>query len=382
MKRLILLATMMVAVLASCEKHEIQNEVINEIGFTSNVGKQTKAIVDNSTYLRTQTFGAYAYSHQVGTGASGADKVATVMPNVEISDATPNDNAPTWKATAAHGSFYWPNDSRTTMNFYVYSPYLNSDANNTNKNSTSQGEDKHINGTISHSEGTGFSLSGYRHDNMYVDFMVGSPVYDAKYNVIASNGTVPVVFNHQLTQLVFKVKTSLAYSGITFTVNSITLNKINNVGTYTNSNLTYTNANTKGQWANGVWNPTSETTTYNVFPATGESAAVVGFDDPQTQAVEENTLTTTAMTVIPQNLVYNRTPTGSEQSFTINYTIAGTNVANETVERTVEFATAADQLWGVNKKIIYTITIGLNEIKFNPSVAAWTEETAGTTIKQ
>ncbi|MBQ6572957.1 MAG: fimbrillin family protein, partial [Bacteroidales bacterium] len=163
MKRLILLATMMVAVLASCEKHEIRNEVINEIGFTQKVGKQTKAIVSN-TYNDNQPFGVYAYSVQT---VDNTTNTATVMPNVEI---VKNDS---WKANTTHGKFYWPNDSRTTLSFYAYSPYL---ASEDGIASSATDNDKKINGIITHSENNGLKLEGYVHSNQYVDFMVADPV--------------------------------------------------------------------------------------------------------------------------------------------------------------------------------------------------------------
>ena len=46
MKRLIFIASLaMLAV--GCQKTEIQNEVLTPIGFSTEVGKQTRAIVDN-----------------------------------------------------------------------------------------------------------------------------------------------------------------------------------------------------------------------------------------------------------------------------------------------------------------------------------------------
>ena len=62
------------------------------------------------------------------------------------------------------------------------------------------------------------------------------------------------------------------------------------------------------------------------------------------------------------------------QSFTINYTISGKGVATETISKTFDFLAAANSpQWIANKKITYTLTIGLNEITFTPSVAAWSD---------
>ena len=65
------------------------------------------------------------------------------------------------------------------------------------------------------------------------------------------------------------------------------------------------------------------------------------------------------------------------QSFTIVYRIAGTGVASETVSKTVDLAvTGGVNEWNNNKKITYTVKIGLNEITFEPSVATWVDEPA------
>ena len=67
------------------------------------------------------------------------------------------------------------------------------------------------------------------------------------------------------------------------------------------------------------------------------------------------------------------------QSFTIEYTISGTGVATETVVKTFEFADATTPApeWEPNKKITYTLIIGLKEIKFAPSVVDW-DSTSGS----
>lgn len=353
MKRLILLATM-VAVLASCEKTEIQNEVLNEIGFSQKIGKQTKAIVDGSEFSTSQPFGVYAYAYQDGTHKN------MVMNNVEIAyQEITVDNTTTnvWKATGST-KYYWPNDDKTHINFFAYSP------SSTNASTVADHEKLYFvtgegNG-VSHTKENGLNLTNYQHTNKYVDFMVATPVIGAKYNVKAINGTVPVMFHHQLTQLIFTVKTSEEYVtngvGPEFTINSITLNGINNQGTYACTNVTDT-------WADGVWSQQTGDATYEVFPVTNESA---------TKVTKTNILKTTPITVIPQTLAAN------SQSLKINYTIEGEGVATETVERTIYFngvknnaQTPTALVWDVNKKITYNIVIGLKEILFQPTIDDW-----------
>ncbi len=345
MKRLILLATM-VAVLASCEKTEIQNEVLTPIGFSSNVGKQTKAIVDGTTYPGSQPFAVLAYSHQGNT-------VTKVMDNVEIRKQDGD-----WKASS--GKYYWPNDATTTMNFYAYSPAIYATAPADIENHMK------MNGTITAeaTDANGINITNYTHTNMYVDFMVADNVTGATYsdqngNVTGTPDKVPVVFKHKMTQILFNVKLNAEYTGVTFTLNSITLNDIQNQGVVTSGNLTAKDAST--------------TTDYVVFPAkaTTDENGAPGLPNDQTGTLELSTTATgyttsgiMPVTMIPQDI--------NGKQITVVYSIEGTGVATETVTKTIDLPTAI--AWAANKKITYALTIGLHEILFEPSIIDWNPE--------
>ena len=359
------------AVLAvGCQKTEIQNEVQNQIGFSTEVGKQTRAVVATA-FDQTQPFGVYAYGYDNGTANANP-----VMSNVEIAKI---EDAK-WGATGTV-KYYWPNNANSTLNFYAYSPYIGSNIDFSGNAKTLPAHQK-MTATPTHSETAGLSISGYTHTNMYVDFMVATPVIGAKYGDQggdASEGAtvVPAVFHHEMTQIVFKVNTDKAYEGVTFTVENITLNKIGKAGAYVNPMVK------TSTFALGRWTTTDYTGSYQIFPQTAydESAApngcpTSGFTTQTTAVVDAtNTLTTEGVTMLPQTI------TEDTQSFTITYRIAGTGVAEETVTRTVEFfdfnprnAAGANQTlvnWANNKKITYSVRIGLNEIYFNPTVDNW-----------
>ena len=394
MKRLILLATMMVAVLASCEKHEIQNEVINEIGFTSNVGKLTKAIADGNKvtdYFKSQPFGVYAYSYQNGT------YTADVMSNQEVAYQT-EDGASSWKATGST-KYYWPNDSRTTLSFYAYSPFNG----NGNGNGNADAKHQQLNGRIAHSitytdntkkeDGCTpvLTLSEYTHNNMYVDFMVSDPVTQQKYGTNANNkGTVNLTFRHKLTQLTFNVSCGV-YPSVDFKILDIKLVNLTRQSTFT--------SNASTQWSTG----SADTIAYVVYPAKLRVAAADGAAEINPNGADaivnadanndneedfvtvknyggQNTpvsLTTTPITVIPQTLNEN------SQYLRIRYEVSGTGVAKEEVIKYVYFngvnntATPSTAIvWAPNKKITYNLVIGLNEIKFNPTIEDWSPETS------
>ena len=374
MKRLIIVASL--AILAvGCQKTFVQNEVQTPIGFSTEVGKQTRAIAQVSgngsgDYFKTQPFAVYAYGHQAET-----NKKNTIMDNVEIFYDSEDAK---WRANDGL-TYYWPNDPRTKINFYAYSPA---------QSATDYAKHQELTGTVSHSETDGFTLRGYEHSNMYVDFMVGRPVLEATFSdqdgsngEVASLSSVPVSFNHQMTQIVFNVKTNKPYGAdtqttnddVTFTVQSITLNNINNTANYVHTSTpSYTDTQTK--FTHGVWGGQAGTVSYPVFPAVKLSGQNVngnpdiGADEAAKTVNHETSWTTTPVTMIPQTFAAD---TDHDQSFTIVYTIEGKGVATETVSKTVDLKTNAHTAWAINQKITYNVVIGLNEITFSPTVATW-----------
>lgn len=365
MKRFLLLASMVVFIAAGCTKTTIQNEFQKTMDFSVQSGKLTRAIVQNGDDYEGQNFGVFAYGYQtIDATTPTADRI---MNDVMI---TYSGSPAAWKA--ATGVYYWPNDPRTKIDFYAYSPAsgtINSSAANHQK----------LNGTVScdvvanNDVHDGIAVAGYTHSNMYVDFMVAEPVTGATYtnpnggtttDDVAEDdyGKVPVVFAHKMTQIVFKVKPSQVYAGVTFTVNKITLNNIKNNGDYNKT-------------AEGVWTTTDNVNQdgYVIFPAksetTSDGAPGLQADETAKPITTNDFLVTQPVTMIPQALA------ADAQSFTIEYIIEGENVANETVVKTIDFASATPSSiateWAPNKKITYILNIGLNEITFEPEVGVW-----------
>lgn len=427
MKRLFIIASL--AILAvGCQKTEIQNEVQNQIGFSTETGKMTRAIVQNDpsnptanvTYPSSQPFGVYAYGWQKendGSQVTGGAAGALVMNNVEVSytEATAN-TAAKWAVTTDNTTttkYYWPNDPRTTLNFYAYSP-----AQPTTGVNSEMDPHQELTGRISHNETDGLALTDYVHSNMYVDFMVATPVLGATYSdqdgtegTATSLSSVPLSFGHKMTQVNFTVKIADTeqYPNVDFTINSIVLNNIVSNGTYTydytpavkdeNGQVT-TQAQVTEAWGDAT---SPATASYKIYPATkvpystqtdypysygapaltnaeSETSEVVVILEtdaatPTTKTNPGRSFSTTPVTMIPQTLTNTDAQNDVDQSFTISYTISGTGVATETVVKTFDFAdaSATAPAWEANKKITYTLTIGLNEITFSPTVANWSD---------
>lgn len=393
MKRLIIVASLAILALG-CQKTFVQNEVQTPIGFSTEVGKQTRAIVDE--YSVDQPFAVFAYGYD-------NDEVNQnrVMDHVEVGEVSTG----VWKAQDGF-TYYWPNDPDNYLNFYAYSP-----SNGVTKEDTKKEHQKlHFDTTVQsygvkHDETSGLIITGYDHSNMYVDFMVADPVLKATY--VDKNGdgtedsdgsTVPANFHHEMTQINFVVKIAdqASYPGVDFTFKSIVFNNVYKKATYTNSSLV---SNSNG-FATGRWE-TSVPSEFTIFPvkkydATTAANGAPGINADETEVVlhtddrEDNQQTaevepsspakvsfsTTPITMIPQTLTAStpvNTINGGGQSFTINYEISGKGVATETISKTFDFVTAGTNAvqWVANKKITYVLTISLNEITFTPSVEDW-----------
>ena len=339
MKRFYVTAAIAASLLATgCQKTYVIDEVRTPIGFSTEVGKQTKVIVNDETYLVDQPFGVFAYGKQ-GTTST------TVMENVIISQVAVESSNKVWKATDGN-TYYWPNDPTTKLSFYAYSPYSKADGAVGMKKNPSYVEPAGENAG-------GIKIEGYVHADQTLDFMTASAENrtfkepDGAGETPEKEGTVKLTFKHQLTQLVFAVKKADNYAGIDMTLQSITLNNIGNTATFEN-----------GEWGT----PSTYSGTYDV-----DYSAVTDKTFTKTGAV-----TSKGMTVIPQALADESGTTSNGQTMTIVYEISGTGVAKETVTKTVDLYTQNLTKWEPNQKITYNISIGMQEILFNPSVSTWT----------
>lgn len=407
MKRLFFVATLAIMA-AGCQKTFVQNEVQTPIGFSTEVGKQTRAIVDE--YSADQPFAVFSYGYD-----NGVANPNPVMDHVEVGEVSTG----VWKAKDGY-TYYWPNDPDNYLNFYAYSPSNGVTLEDTKKEHQKLHFDTQVPlYGVTHDETSGLIITGYDHSNMYVDFMVADPVLKATY--VDKNGdgeeegdpaisTVPANFHHEMTQINFVVKIAdqASYQGVDFTFKSIVFNNVYKKANYTNTSL---NKESDG-FVTGIWDTSISTPSeFTIFPvkkydATNAANGAPGINADETivvlhtdnraatnetpESLKKLTFSTTPVTMIPQTLIQtvadNPETVGDDesvagQSFTINYEISGKGVATETISKTFDFydnnATAE---WLPNKKITYTLTISLKEITFTPSVTAWDPTTGSYDI--
>ena len=345
-------------------------------------------------YSDDQPFAVYAYAYQNGRYKN------VVMDNVEV--AKGNDG---WKANDDI-TYYWPNDPNTKIDFFAFSPYIQRPDSNPNDTVDDESQDASADkphqlmavASLTHDKATGLAFTGYTHENPYVDFMEATPVDDATFSdpdgtatgTSLINGQVPLTFNHKMTQVVFKVTTPKVFPGVKFTVSNITLKNVKDKGGYSNGNWTYD--------FSGV----DTRRIYTVFPADSDQGADL-VNEPTTGTVEPAVVldytnagpeaavalkSTTPVTMIPQSMTKaSKASIAGEdtyatetaaQMFSITYSIEGKGVAAETVTKHIPFfAFDADRAvdWIPNMSVVYTVSIGLNEITFMPSVAKWADDT-------
>ena len=184
------------AVTASCTKNVIDLPSGGSISFAPVAEKSTKAIIEGTSYPTTESFVVSAY-HE------GSDAY------FEDLEASYNNSIALWETSTAE---YWP--LAGSLDFIAYSP------------SSATGV------TI---DSDGVSATDYTIQTSAQ--MTTDLCYAAATVADCSNHpeSVPLVFNHALSQVVFRVKAASYYANTTLTLNSLSIAGIYSVGDFTGS---------------------------------------------------------------------------------------------------------------------------------------------------
>lgn len=343
MKKSLFLAALATIALASCTQNESIVER-QEIGFSPLQYKavNSKAIIEGNKYPSDLAFGLYAY-HSDGTNN-----------NVYINNATCSYDA-TAKTFVSNPVAYWPLSG--TLGMVAWSP-------------SSIGASY----TLAEKKLSVLFAAAGREANP-VDLMYSTPLtgltkddqtvgYDAKEdNVVDGGNGVGITFNHALSQIVVNAKVAQAYAGATFTINSISLQGMND-----NATLTVTEGG--NQVTSWVWDDTKK-----------EDNAVFKILDQDQQAnytTADAPQFGDAVLVIPQEL-REKTSQQSTQQLKITYSMTvdpGTpNDATDDV--TTSTTKYVDLNSGTNdaltkldmgKKYTLNLTLYADRILYSPSI--------------
>lgn len=350
MKKLFFIAAIAGATLVSCSKNEVTpSDGQNEITFaTPVVGVHTK--VQNGEigveYNTDEHFGVYAL-HSAGnytTWGDGTLYMGTTGAGLEcLKDGTENYWAPS-------SPYYWPKEGKLT--FAAYSPF-------------------EVIGTVTYGA-TGLSVISHQVDvntSRHVDFLYAPRVYnyeessmnsstkeeeagddDSKYKYDGVN----ILFEHAMSSIVFKVARAASIDASTvITLNSITLENIKMQADF-NENIT-------------------DGSTYNASPSWSNWAIpqnVVTFATPTAltaSLVEYVNNSDDDVILIPQVL-------SDDVKVVLNYDIKnpGGHTINQVTTIQLNSHTPA---WGMGTRYTYNITIGMEEIIFDPAVTPWSDVT-------
>ena len=348
MKRIILLAASAMAILAGCVKNEVRvNAPDKEITFQT---VSTKA--GGAAFETNKHFFSYAYflEKEKNWDDNHAEAKAYID-NALITYITPASGKGYW---AAADTYYWPKQGSLT--FFAWTD-------NTIHNPTSNPAPSVGTGaTVSCAHDTGIKITDYSvKDNLNKDILVAEIAKNKKSNESATgtweNG-VPTVFRHALAKVEFKVNKKMDYPNVKFRVKSITLNKVSTRGTFTQ----YQSNPNPENWG---WNGWGIQEDLIVFTGDKEVTATddAGTFDKLTPSATDYSI------VLPQVLKDKIDP-----KLTIVYEIitsyTGTDVT-ETVTDTKALNGIYTSNWECNKKYVLGITLGLNEIYWDPSVEDW-----------
>lgn len=346
-KHLFYIAAACVA-LASCVKNEVRvNAPDKEITFQTVSTKAGGAAFDTNKH-----FFSYAYFLEDGKtwDANHADAKAYINNALITYDPGTSTGEGHWVAA---DTYYWPKQGSLT--FFAWTD-------NTIHNPTSNPTPSVTGATVTLAHDSGIKIENYSvKDNLNKDILVAEIAKDKKSNTSATGDWkqgVPTVFRHALAKVEFKVNKKIDYTNVEFRVKKITLTKVSTKGIFTQYQ---TNPNPENWGWNG-WGFQEDLPVFTGDVKVTETAAAGAFNELPPS-------TTDYFIVLPQGLKDKTEPT-----LTIEYEIitsyTGTPVT-ETVIDTKDLKDIYTDDWKCNKKYVLGITLGLNEIYWDPSVVDW-----------
>ncbi|MBR5857242.1 MAG: fimbrillin family protein [Bacteroidales bacterium] len=379
MKKFFLFATLVGVALTSCVKDELSQEAMQqqEITFAAPVvTPSTKAVNEVGTdYTNGLSFGVWGFYYANGYDAfaNGVEYMpgnatgAITAGGLEISD-----NSGVWKN--ATNTYYWPKNGSLTFN--AYAPYS---------------EASHASVTAKGIQFTDYDVTSTAN----VDLLYSERIEDKTANDNTGKEGVDVVFKHALSSIRFAVKTADTYTGTTITLTGITLKNVYSVADFNQGLTDAADAETPELEIDGTGALVKDGTAYKNFlwsgwaTQTDYSVASIysgGVVTATPVYVHNGTATATEnvsdLILLPQDL--------TNVVLSVDYTI--TNPGGTVIEQNGTISLYGNDgvedgqtdriihAWERGKRYTYTISIGLTEIKFDPTVTPWVDITVGGSI--
>lgn len=344
------------AALASCVKNEVRvNAPDKEITFQTVSTKAGGAAFENDKHF-------FSYAYFLEKDKTWDPDFASAKPYIDNALITYDAPAPGKGHWAAKDNYYWPKQGSLTFFAWTDNTIHNPASNPAPSVGTGA--------TVTCAPKTGIKIENYSvMDNLNKDILVAEIAKDKKNNEKVTGRDwsegVPTVFRHALAKVEFKVNKKINYQNVEFKVKSITLNNVSTKGTFTQGSPDETTG-----WK---WSDWAETDNLSVFTGDEEVTTTATKLDPNTTPGK-----TDYFIVLPQT--FNDTPT-----LTIVYDIITSYITGQHVTETVEETKALNAIypknWESKKKYVLGITLGLNEIYWDPSVEGWDENSTVNDIE-
>ena len=320
----ILVATLLAV--TSCTGDDILTDTKVPMTFTCNAIAQTRAEGDPVAYDG-PAFGVAAMHHGQSNGPTAT--VTKYIDNAEVS----KQEGSGWVTDPI---YYWPHQG--TMHFAAYSPHMPGLT------------DSNVSITLPRQYGDGYTYSGTidgQKNLMFADEQYGS-YYDN-----FQNGSVPVIFNHALTQVRFRAKMSTASAGTTFNIKSLQLVNVRSRG---NAQFTHDGTSWNTENRDSLW------TVEKTFPVPSDYDAQ-HLDDYNVSTTDMTGITDTpkefpgCLYLMPQQL-YADTESQYPQQLQVTYTITSGSVEGAPITKTVPLKNVGTiDKWTVNKSVLYTLIV-------------------------
>lgn len=332
--------------LASCVKNEVRvNSPDKEITF------QTVSTKAGAAFETNKHFFSYAYFLEEGKNWDDNHVDAKAYIDNALITYDPGTSAGEGHWVAAN-TYYWPKQGSLTFFAWTDNTIHNPTSNPTPNVGTGA--------TVSCAHDTGIKIKDYSvKDNLNKDILVAEIAKNKKSNETAT-GTwkqgVPTVFRHALAKVEFKVNKKTNYPNVEFRVKKITLTEVSTRGTFTQGSPAE-------NWGWDGWGLQEALSVFTGDVKVTETADAEAFNKLTPSATDYHI-------VLPQVLKDKTDP-----KLTIEYEIITSYVAGkpvtETVKDTKDLKDIYKNDWECNKKYVLGITLGLNEIYWDPSVEAW-----------
>lgn len=359
MRKNIFIALSACVALAACTKNEVRPVVADQqITFQAVVNKpSTKAMIDNTAYPITETFGSVAYK----VDASSSAELYIPVSEVKYGSTTGESTTTFWTTDTP---YYWPKETGSTLTFFSYSPY------NYSETPASPISVTHA------SDGLTFTDYSVK-EHQQTDLMVADKVENQTKNTTTNTGGwtqkgVPTVFHHKLAQIV----------GINFQTFSAT-----------SDTYDYAHGHTSGSYVAGdkqfvikeigiknFYEQGTLVTSTDTWTPTGSVT------DSYTWSNTDITLSSGSATSSSFYLILPQSHSAEGAKLYVKYQILtytdSSNHATETIEVTTPFSTihGTGAKWEMNKKYTYTLKMSLDRIYWDPTVTNWQDETISATI--